>query len=345
MQPAFHRQRLATYGAVMVRHAARMLGEWRPGEVRDVHDEMMRLTLGIVAESLFGADLGADADRFSAALTAVLQRFGQRIASPAFLIPEWVPTAGNRRYARVVREMDEMVYGIIERRRKSGEERDDLLSLLLHAQHEDDGSRLTDKQVRDEAMTLLIAGHETTAIALSWTWYLLAEHPEVEATLRDELRTVLGSRLPAAADLPNLRYAGMVVNEAMRLYPPARIVTRQALADCEIGGHRVPKGTVVLMSQWVVHRDPRFYDRPDEFLPDRWAEGLAKQRPRFAYFPFGGGPRQCIGNGFATMEAVLLLAAIAQRFRLTLEPGQHITPWPVVTLRPRNGVKMRLHHR
>jgi cytochrome P450 len=353
MQPAFHRQRLPSYAEMMVAYAERMLAGWQSGEVRDLHAEMMRLTLEIVAQALFGADVADEAARVGAALTAALERFGQRMSSLLVLLPENTPTPGNRRFERAARQLDEVIYGIINRRRIGGQAGDDLLALLLRAQHEslprgcqgDDGSRLSDCQLRDEAMTLLLAGHETTAIALSWTWYLLSQHPEVEARLLDELRMVLGGRAPTAADLPRLRYAETVVTEAMRLYPPAWVMSRQATENCEIGGHRVAAGTVLLMSQWVLHRDPRFFDDPGTFAPDRWSDGLAKRLPRFAYFPFGGGPRVCIGSSFAMMEAVLLLATIAQQFRLTLVPGHPVVPWPVVTLRPRYGMKMALHRR
>ncbi len=218
------------------------------------------------------------------------------------------------------------------------------MSLLLEAQH-DDGSRLSDKQLRDEAMTLLLAGHETTAIALSWTWHLLMQHPQAEARLLDELRAVLSGRAPVAADQARLPHTSALVTEAMRLYPPAWVISRQAVEDCEIGGQRVTAGTVLLMSQWVMHRDPRFYDAPEAFRPERWLEGLARELPRFAYFPFGGGARLCIGNSFAMMEAVLLLATIAQRYAFTAVPEHRVVPWPVVTLRPRHGVKVTLRSR
>jgi cytochrome P450 len=194
-------------------------------------------------------------------------------------------------------------------------------------------------------MTLFLAGHETTAIALSWAWYLLSQHPEAEGKLLAELRSVLGGRAPTVDDLPRLGYAERVVTEAMRLYPPAWTLGRESLEAFELDGYRVPGGTIAVMSQWVLHRDPRFFERPDEFDPDRWADGLARRLPKFAYFPFGGGPRQCIGNAFATMEAVLLLATIAQQFQLSLLPGHPVVPWPSATLRPRNGLKMTLHRR
>jgi len=219
-----------------------------------------------------------------------------------------------------------------------------LLSLLLHAQ-DIDGTRMTDRQLRDEAMTLFIAGHETTALALSWTWYLLSQHPDVEAKLWAELEAVLGGHPPSVADLPRLTYTENVVRESLRLYPPAYGFGREALQDCEIGGYVVPKGTTLFMSQWVIHRSSRYFPDPEAFMPDRWADGLAKRLPKYAYFPFGGGPRICIGGGFAMMEAVLLLATIAQRFRLTLVPGHPIALYPSITLRPAYGVRVTLERR
>jgi cytochrome P450 len=209
----------------------------------------------------------------------------------------------------------------------------------------DDGSRMTDQQVRDEVLTLFLAGHETTGGALSWTWYLLAQHPEVEARLADELGAVLGGRPPTVADLPALRYTEMVVTESMRLYPPAYALGRQAARATEVAGHPIAPGVIVIMPTWVVHRDARWHDEPETFRPERWADDAARRLPRFAYFPFGGGPRQCIGNTFATMEAVLILAAIAQRFRLTLVPGPPVEPRPYITLRPEPGIRVRLERR
>jgi cytochrome P450 len=221
---------------------------------------------------------------------------------------------------------------------QGGEDRGDLLSILLHARDEDDGSRMTDKQVRDEAMTLFLAGHETTALALAWTWYLLATHPEAEQRLADEVHSVLGDRLPGMDDVARLHYAEAVVLESMRILPPVYTISREAIDDCVIGGFRVPKGTTLLMSQWVVQRDPRFFDEPEKFHPERWLAGLAQRLHKYAYFPFGGGPRLCVGNTFAMLEAVLVLAAIAQRYRFTIVPDHPVEPWATFTLRPRNGI-------
>jgi cytochrome P450 len=256
-----------------------------------------------------------------------------------------VPTPANVKARRAIRRLDRVVYRIIGARRRAAEDRGDLLSMLLQAQDADDGTTMTDRQVRDEVMTLFMAGHETTAVALSWSWLLLAQHPEVDARLAEELDAALGDQAPAVGDLPALRYTEMVVTEAMRLYPPAYGMGRQAVRPTTIAGHPVRPGTVVILPTWVVHRDPRWYEEPEAFHPERWREDRARRLPRFAYVPFGGGPRQCIGNAFAMMEAVLILAAIAQRFRLVLMPGQQVTPTPYVTLRPEPGLRMRLERR
>jgi len=216
--------------------------------------------------------------------------------------------------------------------------------MLLDAQDED-GSRMNDKQLRDEVMTLFLAGHETTALALSWTWYLLSRHPEVENRLLAELKTVLGGRAPQVDNLLELKYAEAIIKESLRLYPPAWAFGRQAVQDCEIAGYRVPKGRQVYFFPWVVHRDPRSFDDPEEFRPERWFDEKTKQLHRYAYFPFSGGPRVCIGNSFAMMETVLVLATMAQRYRLKLVPDQAVKPWPVFTLRPRNGIRMVLEKR
>ena len=345
MQPAFHRQRVAAYGEVMAGYAARRAAHWHEGAVLDIHEEMMDVTRAIVAKTLFDADVSEEARVIGDASEVVMEYFGKRFGSLlAQFIPLWLPTPDNLRLQRAIRHLDAVVYRMIADRRRSGEDRGDLLSILLQAQDADDGSRMTDRQVRDEVMTLFLAGHETTAVALSWAFYLLAQHPQADARLADELRA-LGGRPPGVGDLPALRYTEMVVTEAMRLYPPAYGIGREAARATEVAGQSIPAGGIVIMPTWVVHRDGRWFDEPETFRPDRWAETAARRLPRFAYFPFGGGPRQCIGNTFATMEATLILAAIAQRFRLALVPGQRVTPTPYVTLRPEPGIRVRLERR
>jgi len=345
VQPAFHRQRIGGYGEVMTSYTARRLAGWKDGDVLDVHAEMMTLTQIIVAKTLFDADVTDESYSIAQTSNVLAAAFGARIRSVVQFIPDWVPTPTNLRAGRALRHLDQVVHRMVAARRRVGEDRGDLLSMLLQAQDADDGRRMSDEQVRDEVMTLFMAGHETTAVALSWTWYLLAAHPDVEAGLVEELRRVLGDRPPTVADLPNLKYADMIVSESMRLYPPAYALARQAVNTTEVAGHSLAPGMVVIMPAWVVHRDPRWFEDPEAFRPERWAGDRARRLPRFAYFPFGGGPRQCIGNAFATMEAVLLLCTIAQRFRLAMEPGQRVAPAPYITLRPEPGPRMRLARR
>jgi len=344
IQPAFQRSRLVGFGAIMVAYTQRLLAGWTPGETRDIVPEMMRLTMQIAAKTLFDADVTEHARDVGAALQMLQENFIARFNS-MMPPPLWLPTPTNRRLKRAVVQLDEILYRIIRTRRAGGEDRGDLLSLLLHARDEVDRTKMTDRQLRDEAMTLFLAGHETTALALSWAWSLLAMHPEAEARLAAEVADVLGGRSASADDLPRLRYTEGVVLEAMRLYPPAYTIGREAIADCEVGGFRVPRGTTVLMSQWVVHRDPRFFKNPDEFRPERWADDACADLPKYAYFPFGGGPRLCIGNTFAMMELVLVLATIAQQFRFTQRPGHQVLPWPTFTLRPQGGVPAPLTRR
>lgn len=320
----------------MVQAAQRVVRDWKDGERRDMLTEMMRLTLMIAAKTLFDAEVGQETQQVVDALDFLqdnfLRRFN-RILSPPF----WLPTPGNRRLRRAVRQLDDILYGFIRKRREAGGGQTDLLSLLLHARDEQ-GGRMTDRQLRDEAMTLFLAGHETTALALSWAWYLLAQNPLAEARLHAEVDEVLRGREPNADDCPNLKFTEAVILESMRLYPPAYLVGREAIADCELGGFTVPRGTTLMMPQWVVQRDPRFFPEPEQFRPERWQEERIKQLPKFAYFPFGGGPRLCIGNSFAMMEMALVLAVIAQRFQFRIVPGSIVTPLPTFTLRPQNGI-------
>jgi cytochrome P450 len=341
-QPAFHRARIAGYASTMVEYTERLLHEWQDGEERDIHAEMMRLTLQIVGKTLFDADVERDAQDIGKSMELLLElsaNFRRTI-----FIPHWVPTPTNRRMERAIRQIEKVLYRMIAEKRASGRDSGDLLSMLLAAQDED-GSRMTDQQLRDEAITLFLAGHETTANTLSWTWWLLAQNPAVEAKLHAELRTVLAGRSPSLDDLPKLVYTNHVITESMRLYPPAWGTARTAVEDHEIAGYAVPKGSGVSFAQWTVHRDPRWYDAPEEFRPERWDGDLLKRIPRFAYFPFGGGPRQCIGNSFALMEAALTLATIAQQYRFRLVPGHPVVPLASITLRPRYGIRVVLESR
>ncbi len=341
-QPAFHRARIVSYAATMVEYAQRLVSGWRDGEERDAHQEMLRLTLQIVGKTLFDADVERDAQGVGKSLHLLLE-IGANFRRTIF-VPHWLPTPANLRVKREVAQIERILYRIIAERRPAGRDAGDLLSMLLAAQ-DDDGSKMTDKQLRDETITLFLAGHETTASTLSWTWWLLAHNPAVEAKLHAELDTVLGDRAPSLDDLPKLVYTGHVITESLRLYPTAWGLARLVVEDHEIAGYPLTKGMGVTMAQWVVHRDPRWYDAPEEFRPERWEDDLMKRLPRFAYFPFGGGPRQCIGNAFALMEAALILATIAQKFRLRLVANHPVVPLASITLRPRHGVRVTLEAR
>lgn len=343
-QPAFQRQRIAAYGPTMVEHTQRLLAGWREGETRDILQEMMRLTLGIAAKTLFDADATDQAQRVGDAMRVAQESFVARF-NRGVPIPLFVPTPGNLRLKRAVRQLDAIIYDFINRRRAGGEDKGDLLSMLLHARDEDDQGRMTDVQLRDEAMTLFLAGHETTALTLAWTWYLLATHPDAEEKLLAEVVGALGGLPPTVDDLPNLPYAEAVILESLRLYPPGYVIGREAVEACELGGYRVPAGMTVLMSPWLMHRDARYFDQPEEFRPERWENDLLKRLPRIVYFPFGAGPRRCIGDAFAMMETVMVLATIAPHYRFTVAPGQDITPVPTFTLRPKDGIRAVLAKR
>src|ERR1044071_5802252 len=337
-QPAFHRQRVSSYAETMVACAEKTSARWRDGETLDVSAEMMRLTLAVVGKTLFDADVESDADEVGAALTEVMSLFGY-LMLPFSELLEKLPLPPRRRFERARARLDAVLYRIIEERRRDRLDRGDLLSTLLHASDEEgDRTGMTDEQLRDEAMTIFLAGHETTANALAWTWYLLSQNPEVEAKLHQELEEVLEGRPPTAEDYTRLRYTEMVVAESMRLYPPAWAVGRLALEDVEVGGYLIPRGALVLASQYVMHRDPRFWPEPERFDPERFTPEAKAARPQFAYFPFGGGPRRCIGEGLAWMEGVLVVATLAQARRLRLGEGRRVQPQTGGPLRPRRGL-------
>lgn len=345
MQPYFHHQRIKGYAEAMVEKTEALLAGWKEGATVDLAEEMMRLTLRIVCNVLFSMELSGEAEAVSEAVTVGQYHITRQYRSfVSLMTPEFIPTRNNRRFRAAMERLDKTIFGMIDARR-GGVERNDLLSMLLQAQDED-GSRMSDRQVRDEVITLLLAGHETTANALAWTGYLLSQHPEVESTLLAELREVLGGRPPAAADLPNLIFTESVLAEAMRLYPPAYIIIRRALHEDTLpSGFTFPAGSDLFMCQYWVHRDPRFFPDPERFDPDRFRGRAKEDRPAFSYFPFGGGSKMCIGESFARMEGVLVLATLLQRFKLTPVPGQAIEPEPLVTLRPKYGIRMRLTRR
>ena len=345
VQPAFHKPRIAGYAASMVAHAQRAADRWRDGEQLDVAAEMTRLTLTIAGETLFGTDVEADAGAVRQALTTVFDAFPLTMSPFAPLI-EKLPLPSVKRYERAQATLDRLIYRIIEDRRRRQDDHGDLLSMLLLARDEEgNGGRMTDRQVRDEAMTLFLAGHETTANALSWTWYLVAQQPDVERRLHDEVDAVLGDRAASVDDFARLPYTRMVLSESMRLYPPAWAVGRRAIEDFDVNTYTLPKGTVVLVSQYLLHRDARFYDEPERFDPDRWLPDRQKGRPKYAYFPFGGGNRVCIGESFAWMEGVLVLATLARRWRLELRETEPIPTQPGITLRPRRPIRMQAFRR
>jgi cytochrome P450 len=344
LQPAFHRERIAAYGGTMAAYADDMQKTWRDGVTVDVSNEMTRLTLSIAGKTLFDVDVQQQASEVGRALTDVMQSFWLTML-PFTHAMEWLPIGPMARARRARERLDRLIYSFIADRRAHPSDRGDLLSMLLLAQDEDDGSVMTDVQVRDEAMTIFLAGHETTANALTWIWYLLSQSPDSEAKLHAELDRVLQGRLPTMADLPSLPFVEQVVAEAMRLYPPAWVVGRRAIDAYPIGGYVAPPRSIFLMSQWVMHRDARFFPNPDRFHPDRWTPEFKAALPKFAYFPFGGGPRQCIGESFAWMELVLVVATLAQQWTFALAPGHRVVPQPIVTLRAKGGMTMTLRSR
>jgi cytochrome P450 len=343
MQPAFHRRRIETFGRIMTEEATAMLARWDAGarleEPLDVVQEVTRLTLDVVTRALFGTQVGDEAGAIGEAVTAVNRSFAERgfwLSTLLTLLTGRPP----RRVRPAIALLDRTVHDIIARRRRDARERDDLLAMLLAARDEETGEAMTDRQLRNEVLTVFAAGHETTSNALSWTLYLLSRHPEAASRLRAELSAVLGGRTPTIEDLPALAYTRMVIEESMRLYPPAWATSRNAVEDDAIGGYRIPKGSLVLLSPWVTHRHPGVWDAPERFDPERFTPERVAARPRFAYFPFGGGPHLCIGNTFAMTEAALVLATVAQRYDLELVPGHRVEPEPMVTLRPRGGLPM-----
>lgn len=338
IQPAFYSRQIETYADVMVEEAARIADEWQDGKRVDIHAEMSRLTLAIVSRTLFGADVTRHAREVGRVLKIVMDYF----ADPLHL-SRWgrrLPTPSNFRFRAAIRRLDRIVQGMIDERRSGRTKANDLLSRLIAARDEE--GTMTDGEVRDELLTLFLAGHETTALAMTYALYLLALHPEVARRLRDENTAVLGTRPPAVADVPRLKFAEAVVKEAMRLYPPAWTIGREAIEDCRIGDTPIRAGTQVILSQWVVHRDARYFPDPERFDPARWLDQRSVGLPRCAYFPFGDGPRICIGAGFAMLEAILLLTTLTQRFRFELEFRERLEMVPSITLRPKRPIGMRL---
>lgn len=352
-QPAFHRQRLAAYASTMSRQTVELVNRWQNGQTRDIAHDMTRLTLAIVNKTLYNTDIEAKADEIGAAFTACLEA-SQR--SPAWLfnslpsvldsLVDQLPLPANERFRRARARLDATIYRLIAERRRSSDDQGDLLSMFLHGTDDQPaGERMTDKQLRDEVITIFLAGHETTASAMTWFWYLLSQHPEVEAKVHAEIDAVLDGSLPTLDHLAHLHYTDMVLHEAMRLYPPVWLIGRQALNSFSVGGYHIPAGSLLILSPYVVHRDPRYFPDPTCFDPIRWTPEARAERPKFSFFPFGGGPRQCIGEAFAWMETALVVATVAQQWKLRLMPDHPVALLPLVTLRPRYGMHMKLEAR
>jgi cytochrome P450 len=340
VQPAFHHQRLASYGDVMVGETERMLAGWSGGETRDIHAEMVALTLAIVARSILDSQLEAsDVAEVEQAAGDLTDHFESRFNSLRFFVPDLLPTPGNLRMRRAVRRLDQIIYRLIRSRRASGASGSDVISMLLGA------GGMSDREVRDELMTLFLAGHETTALALTWALHLLGERPEADAALAAELAAVLDGHPTTIADMPRLPYTEAVILESLRLYPPAYAISREAVRATTIAGRAVSRGSVAFISVWAVHHDPVRFDDPWSFRPERWLDGLGQRLPRGAYLPFGEGPRKCVGASFAMQEAVLVLATIARRFRLSSASDQAIPLRPAVTLRPAGEIPMTIQDR
>lgn len=345
IQPAFHRDRIASYADVMTMYGGRVCDSWTNGTTIDAAQEMNRLTLGVVGKTLFDADVESQAREVGRALTAVMESFWT-LMLPCASVLERLPLPAIRRSRRARADLDALIYGMIAERRRHPSDRGDLLSMLLMANDDEaGGAGMSDEQVRDEAMTIFLAGHETTANALAWTWYLLSETPDVERRLHDEVDRTLGGRLPTLADIPLMPFVERVVTESMRLYPPAWIIGRRAVQDYSIRDYVAPAGSLFIVSPYVLHRDARYFSEADRFDPDRWTPEFKASLPPFAYLPFGGGARRCIGESFAMMELVLVLATIAQRWRLALVAGHPVVPQPVITLRLEHGLRMTVHQR
>lgn len=340
--PAFHRQRIIAFADMMVEATLAMLQRWRPlmdrGEAVAIDQEMMRLTLTIVGQALLNIDLGDEASAFGRAFKQANSRFGYH--NMLSIMFPWLPTPANLRFKAAIRTMNQIADEIIRERRDSGEDHGDLLSMLMSARDEETGERMSDRQLRDEVLTILLAGHETTANALTWALYLLSQHPDAARELRAQIDRVLGGRPATAGDLPVLSYTRMVFQETLRLYPPAWGIARRAIEDDTLGGYRVPAGSVININIYALHRHPDFWDDPDEFRPERFSELASQERHKFAYLPFSAGPRKCIGDQFAMFEGQLILATIAQHLDLALVPGHPVEKLPLITLNPRYGMKM-----
>ena len=351
IQPTFYPKRIKSYADIMVNQAIDMCNSWHDGTILDIHKEMIKLTLAIICKTVLGYDIEPGHDEVGDSLKTCMQYFN-RLLMPFGELIEKIPLLPiNKGFQTAKRDLDSIVYRMIKEHRKKldkGHEKkedDDLLSTLLQAQDEEAGiGRMTDEQLRDEVMTIFLAGHETTANALTWTYYLLSEHPTIETKLQEELHSIFRSNrtIITVDDVPRLEYTEKILTESMRLYPPAWALGRQVIDDYKVGGYSIPGGSIILMSQYVMHRNPRYFPEPDRFYPDRWTEEFKKQLPRFSYFPFGGGIRGCIGEPFAWLEAILLLATISRQWRMKHVPSHKVELKALITLRPKYGMQMKL---
>lgn len=352
LQPAFHKHRIEKYADTMTQYANRMLISWEDGQMIDLHEEIMRCTMEIVAKTLFDIDLQdpqyQGSKQVGQALDQVFHEYVNQYTSITRMLlerlPFSLPTPGNLQLKESVHQLDRLIHKIIKHRKKENQDRGDLLSMMIVAR-DDDGKGMTSTQLRDEVMTLFLAGHETTANALSWTFYLLAQHAKEEKKLVAELKSVLQGRLPSLSDIPQLSYTQAIINEAMRLYPPVWFISREPLEDVWIDEYCLPAGCEVAMSQWVMHRHSDYFTKPDLFVPERWSKEFEKSLPPYVYFPFGAGPRVCIGSNFAKMETTLLLASIMQMFRIELDHDHDVIPESSITLRPKNGIRVFVQRR
>jgi cytochrome P450 len=346
-QPAFHRQRIAALATVMVDAARETADRWEAiasqGRPVDVAEEMMQFTRTVVLRALLGADLGPFSDRIDQAWAIINRRIGESFWSLGLM--DRVPTPAYRKFQAARAVLQGAVAHVISERRRNPSERSDLLSMLMAARDEETGAGMTDEQLRVEVTTFLLAGQETTSLALTWTWYLLSQHEEARRRLEAEIDDALDGRPPDYADLVNLPYTRMVIDESMRIYPPAWAFSRQAIEDDELSGYRLPRGWLAFVAPYVLHRLPAYWEHPERFDPERFLPERTAARPKFVYLPFGAGPRQCIGNNFAQIELHLAVATFAQRFRLHLVPGHSPQPWPLITLHSRTGMPMRIERR
>lgn len=339
-QPAFHRERLAGFAQIMCSSTRELLTrlQARAGQPVQWHEEMSDLALRIVCRTLFSAEIDAQAAAIRQSVS-----FANEYGESAYFLPTWIPTAKNQELKRALAQFDALIYRMIAARRRSPEQPRDLLSMLMAAQDESSGEGMSDRQLRDEALTLIIGGHETTATVLDWTFHLLSQHQAIERQLRAHVLAVLGDRDPTVEDLPKLGYVTQVVQEAMRLYPPAWVMEREAIAEDTIGGYPIPAGATVAVSPYVLHRHPDFWDDPERFVPERFAPDKQRERSRYVYLPFGSGPRICIGNAFAMMEMVIIVSMLVRQLRVAPGPGKTVEPEPLMTLRPKHGLELVPH--